>query len=98
MTREMLFPSMKIDLENASMELWDFAQIHAVRPHCFQGRVDDDFLLGSERWSQSCLQLGALSRAERDCIRDDKWRDAAEPDGGEKIWHILRTDHQAFKD
>jgi hypothetical protein len=34
------------------MELRDLREIHAERPHRFQRRVDDDFLLGSERWLQ----------------------------------------------
>src|SRR5712692_11351038 len=33
------------------MELWNFGEIHTKRPHCVQWRVDDDFLLGSKRWS-----------------------------------------------
>jgi hypothetical protein len=39
------------------MELRDSREIHAERPHRFQRRVDDDFLLGSERWLQICLQI-----------------------------------------
>src|SRR5262244_1274453 len=39
----------KINLDHARMELWDLGEIHAERPHRFQRRVDDDFLLGSER-------------------------------------------------
>src|SRR6266496_3956188 len=42
----------KIYLDHARMELRDLREIHAVRPHRFQRRVDDDFLLGSERWLQ----------------------------------------------
>jgi hypothetical protein len=34
------------------MELRDLREIHAERPHRCQRRVDDDFLLGSERWLQ----------------------------------------------
>jgi len=47
----------EFDLDDARMELWNSCQIHAVRPHCFQWRVDDDPLPGSKRWSQSCLQI-----------------------------------------
>src|SRR6266436_4375648 len=42
----------KINLDHARMELRDLREIHAERPHRFQRRVDDDFLLGSERWLQ----------------------------------------------
>jgi hypothetical protein len=54
------FPINKIDLKDTRMELWDFCQIHAERPHCFQWRVDDDRLLGSKRWSQSYLQIACV--------------------------------------
>ena len=44
------------------MELRDLREIHAERSHRFQRRVDDDFLLGSERCCKSCLQInGELS-------------------------------------
>jgi hypothetical protein len=46
----------KINLDHARMELRDLREIHAERPHRFQRRVDDDFLLGSERWLHSFLQ------------------------------------------
>jgi hypothetical protein len=42
----------KINLDHARMELRDLREIHGVRPHRFQRRVDDDFLLGTERWLQ----------------------------------------------
>ena len=42
----------KIDFHHTRMELWDLRQIHAERPHNLQRRVDDDFLLRSERWPQ----------------------------------------------
>ena len=42
----------KINLDHARMELRDLCEIHAERPHCFQRRVDDDFLFGPERWLQ----------------------------------------------
>jgi len=46
------FTRKKINLDHARMELRDLREIHAVRPHCFQRHVDDDFLLGSQRWLQ----------------------------------------------
>src|SRR5215472_17601932 len=46
-------PRKKIDLDHPRMELRYLREIHAERPHCFQRRVDDDFLLGSERWLQN---------------------------------------------
>jgi hypothetical protein len=52
----------KINLEDARMELRDFAETHAECPHCFQWRVDDDFLLGSKRWSHEFAGLAALPR------------------------------------
>src|SRR6266536_4587964 len=52
--------SKKVDLEHARMEFGDFREIHAERPHCFHRRVDDDFLLRSKRWQQSCLQINAV--------------------------------------
>jgi hypothetical protein len=42
----------KINLDHPRMELRDLREIHAERPHRIQRRVDDDFLLGSERWLQ----------------------------------------------
>jgi len=42
----------KIDFDHSRMELWYLSQIHAERPHRVQWRVDDDFLLRSERWAQ----------------------------------------------
>src|SRR6266851_9563383 len=42
----------KINLDHARVELRDLREIHAERPHRFQRRADDDFLLGSERWLQ----------------------------------------------
>src|SRR5215469_1788212 len=42
----------KINLDHPRMELRNLRKIHAERPHCFQRRVDDDFLFGSEGWLQ----------------------------------------------
>src|SRR6266446_10576406 len=46
------FAREKINLDHARMELRDLREIHAERPHRFQRHVDDDLLLGSERWLQ----------------------------------------------
>jgi hypothetical protein len=45
----------KINLEHAKIR--DLREIHAERPHRFQRRVDNDFLLGSDRWLQIFPQL-----------------------------------------
>jgi hypothetical protein len=42
----------KINLDHARMELQDLREIQAERPHRFQRCVDNDFLVGPERWLQ----------------------------------------------
>ena len=55
----------KINLDHARMELRDLSEIHAERPHRFQRRVDDYFLLGSERWLQKFPPHSVLGKTQR---------------------------------